>query len=458
MTRVLIVGAGPAGIRAAETMVEAGLRPIVVDEGHRAGGQIYRRPPDGFARTQETLYGSQAGKARVLHELFDGLVAAGRIDYRPRTSVVALSEEAADCLCDGRIRRIGYERLIIATGAMDRIMPVSGGERAGVFTIGAVQIMLKAQAVAPGRRIVLAGTGPLLSLVADQLRRAGAGLAAVLDTAPLTAQIGALPAMLASRPGTTLRGLRIRAALGRLYHPGVRVDEIVHEVAGPVAVRWRDARDRSRTSPCDAVGIGWHLMAETRLAELAGARMAWSDPQGQWLPVIDAMGRAGAGLYVAGDCAHIAGADAAEIGGRLAASACLADLGFKAADPRADLSRLAWLRRFAAAMAQAFPWPPIEGGEIAGDTVLCRCEGVTAAQLRDAADVATGDFNRAKSLSRLGMGRCQGRYCSLAGALVVAARAGQKPGDVGHLRAQPPVRPVPAAAWLGAGEEDRPDS
>ncbi|TGV95426.1 FAD-dependent oxidoreductase, partial [Mesorhizobium sp. M2D.F.Ca.ET.145.01.1.1] len=87
--KVVIVGAGPAGIRAAATLVEAGLHPMVIDEGHRAGGQIYRRPPAGFVRTPEQLYGSEAGKAGALHALFDRLAEEGRLTHRAGSSVIA---------------------------------------------------------------------------------------------------------------------------------------------------------------------------------------------------------------------------------------------------------------------------------------------------------------------------------------------------------------------------------
>ncbi|WP_199260857.1 FAD-dependent oxidoreductase, partial [Paracoccus binzhouensis] len=184
MTRVLIVGAGPAGIRAAERLVRAGLRPIVVDEAARAGGQIYRRPPEGFLRPPRKLYGSEAAKARALHALFDGMAAAGRLDHRPQSLVHALHAGVAHV----GAQAIPYDRLILATGAADRLVPVEGWQRAGVYSLGAAQIALKAQGVALGRRLVLAGSGPLLTLVAAQLLAAGAGLAAVLDTAPLAAQ------------------------------------------------------------------------------------------------------------------------------------------------------------------------------------------------------------------------------------------------------------------------------
>ncbi|MEI2385493.1 FAD/NAD(P)-binding oxidoreductase [Breoghania sp. JC706] len=450
MTRVLIVGAGPAGIRAAETLAAAGLRPQIVDEGERAGGQIYRRPPPGFTRPPRSLYGSEATKAVALHRTFDGLVREGRVDHLPRATVFALADGVAHIVQEGTVRRIAYDRLILATGASDRLAPVPGWQAPGVYSLGAMQIALKSQGVALGRRLVLAGSGPLLTLVAHQLIKAGADVAAVLDTAPLAAQAAGGVSMALARPLVTLRGLVLRARLGRHYHPGATLDRIEADAGGPTALRWRDAAGRARVSSCDAVALGWHLRAETHLADLAGARFEWSPIWHQWLPVADAMGRAGNGLYLAGDGLRLLGADGAEIAGRLAAIACLRDMSLAASDPGKDLRRLARMTSFAKGVASAFPWPADMVRNLSGETVLCRCEGVTVADARSALALAGPEANRVKSLARVGMGRCQGRYCQLAGAEIVAGETGRTLCEVGRLRAQPPVRPIPVSAFLQA--------
>ncbi|HYF86577.1 FAD/NAD(P)-binding oxidoreductase [Azospirillum sp.] len=445
---VVIVGAGPAGIRAAETLAAAGLCPMVIDEGARAGGQIYRRPPDGFTRPPATLYGSQADKAVALHAAFDALVAAGRIVHLPRHSVVALADGTLHAVSDGGSRRIGYDRLILATGATDRLAPLPGWQAPGVYSLGAMQIALKAQGVAMGRRIVLAGSGPLLTLLATQLLKAGAQIAAVLDTAGMRGQIAAFPD-LAVRPSFALQGLAMRARLGRLYHAGIGLEGIEATDTGVTAVRWTDAGGRSRRTACDAVGLGWHLKAETQLADLAGCRFDYDETWAQWLPRADRMGRAGEGVYLAGDGLRLLGADGAEVAGRLAAAACLSDLRLPEPDVAADLKRLDRLERFARGIARAFPWPADQVRALPDDTVLCRCEGITAGAVRETASYGGAEANRVKSLGRAGMGRCQGRYCQLAAADLIAATGGlAHAGEVGRLRAQAPVRPAPIRALL----------
>ncbi|TIP06032.1 MAG: NAD(P)/FAD-dependent oxidoreductase [Mesorhizobium sp.] len=445
--KVVIVGAGPAGIRAAATLIEAGLHPVVIDEGHRAGGQIYRRPPDGFIRPPEQLYGSEATKARALHALFDQLVEAGRLTHCAGSSVIAAHERRLHVLREGEVQVIGYDGLILATGASDRVAPVPGWQSAGVYSLGAAQIALKAQGVALGRHIVLIGSGPLLTLVGAQLLKAGADVAAVLDTSSWHRQMRGLSG-LAARPIVALRGLVLRARLGGRYHAGVTLERIEADASGIIAMRWRDAGGRQRVTQCDMVGMGWHLRAETHLADLTGCAFDYDEQWRQWLPQTDTMGRAGNGVYLAGDGARLIGADGAEIAGRLAAVACLTDLGHAAPSVRADLRKLTRLERFAFGLARAFPWPSEMVRALPDDAIVCRCENITAGAVREGADFGGGEANRVKSVSRAGMGRCQGRYCQLAAVELVAAHAGCGPKDVGRFRGQAPVRPTPIGAFL----------
>ncbi len=446
--RVVVVGAGPAGIRAAEALVVGGLVPVVIDEGERAGGQIYRRPPQGFTRPPEALYGSEAAKAIALHRTFDSLAAAGRLVHHSRSSVIAIADGRLQVIGDAGARWMSYDRLILATGAMDRVMPVPGWENPGVYGLGAMQIALKAQGAVLGRSIVLAGSGPLLTLLAVQLLKAGGQIAAVLDTASMRQQLRGFSG-LAARPLFALRGLMMRRSLGRLYHAGVRLDRIETDERGPAAVLWRDEAGRSQRTPCDAVGLGWHLRAETRLADLAGCDFAYDETWRQWLPQADATGRAGRGVYLAGDGLRILGADGAEVAGRLAATACLQDLGLPFADISSEQRRLARLNRFARGVAEAFPWPAEAAAGLPDDTVVCRCEGVTAGELRKTVEFGGGEVNRVKSLGRVGMGRCQGRYCELAAAEIVADGAGHAcAAAAGRLRGQAPVRPASISTLL----------
>jgi len=453
--RIIVVGAGPAGVRAAEALVDAGLRPTVIDEQCRDGGQIYRHQPEGFRRAKSELYGTEATRAAKLHDSFARLKP--KIDYRPETLAWNIADNRLHLVRGTQSDALAYDALIIAAGATDRIMPVRGWNRAGVYSLGGSQIALKAQACAIGRRVVFLGSGPLLYLVASQYIKAGASVAAVLDTAPRQLRIKALPKLMA-RPGVLLKGIALDHHLRR---SGVEVLTGIHPLAiegsdeqGVEAVSVRLPNGEVRTIACDAVGLGYHLRPETQLADLARCAFRFDAKTRQWQPEVDADGRSSVkGVYLAGDSSRTLGADGAEAAGRLAALAALKDRGHTVST--AEMARLAKTiarsERFRQGISEAFPWPHQAAAELSDDTVICRCECITAGELRAvASEKGATELNRAKAFSRVGMGRCQGRYCGHAAAEVVAAAAGLPLEQVGRLRGQAPVKPLPVAAGVAS--------
>ncbi|MBS7699573.1 FAD-dependent oxidoreductase [Chelatococcus sp. YT9] len=449
---IAIVGAGPAGTRAAEVLVAAGLRPVVIDEAAASGGRIYQRQPAGFSRAPEALYGFEAKKARAVHGAFDAL--SGRIDYRPGTLVWNIGQGQLDLMRDGDYDRLAYDRLILATGAMDRVIPLPGWTLPGITTLGGAQVALKAQGVGIGRRVAFVGTGPLLFLVAYQYAKAGAGVALVLDTATFGDKASATLGLL-NEPKTFAKGLYY---YGWLKSHGVRVVEGatprgINGEDGVAALAWRDAKGGEQETACDAVAVGWGLKPETQLADLAGVPFAYSERQRGWLPQVDATGRTPLeGVYMAGDGVRIGGADAAELAGARAGWSLLEDIGLavnRTAIARIDRD-LAREDRFRRAVEKAGPFPVDLAAGVADETVLCRCERITAGELRATAReevrLAAPEVNRAKAFTRVGMGRCQGRVCGPAGAEVLAAALGCPLPEVGRLRGQSPVKPVPIRA------------
>jgi NADPH-dependent 2,4-dienoyl-CoA reductase/sulfur reductase-like enzyme len=454
--RVVIVGAGPAGIRAAETLVASGVRPVVIDENARWGGQIYRQPPAdaGFRRSKAALYGFEAKKAAAVHDTMAKLLP--QIDYRPDTLVWACEQNRLDTIHAGREASVPFTHLIIASGATDRIVPIPGWTLAGVFTLGGAQVALKAQGCAIGSRIVLAGTGPLLYLVAYQYVKAGAQVVAVLDTSPFARQVAAAPRML-SQPSTFAKGVYY---VGWLKARGVRIERGVtlDGIDGDDAVRgmrWRTHRGEPRTLDCDAVGMGFGLRPETQLADLAGCRFRFDPLNRCWLPERDAAGRASVRhVYLAGDGAGIAGADAAELAGRRAALALIEDIGIvthervppDATKLERELQRIAAFRE---GIEHAFAPPENTAQNWPDDMTVCRCEDVTAGTMR--ACIRSGlatEVNRLKALTRIGMGRCQGRMCGESAIALLSAETGKPLADVGRLRSQAPIKPIPITPML----------
>ncbi len=453
--RAVIVGAGPAGVRAAQALVAAGIRPTVLDEAPRAGGQIYRQPPPGFQRPKAALYGSEHRKADAVHRTMDALLP--HIDYRPGTLAWNCEDNALDIVSDGESQCLPYTHLVLATGATDRVLPFPGWLTPGVYTLGGSQVALKYQGCGIGEQVVFAGTGPLLYLVAYQYARAGARVAAVLDTSATRDHLAGLGGMLRA-PGLLAKGVFYMAwlrARGVPLHAGVRPLKVLgsERVEGIV---WRDAGGRERRIACDAVGFGLALRSETQLASLAGCQFDFDDRDRAWLPRRDHAGRSSVlGVYVAGDGGGIAGADAAELSGERAALALLQDVGATVDVQRvARLDRqLAGVTKVRQALERSFPFPQDWAAVLADDVVICRCEEVTAGSLR-AAVAANGacELNRVKALTRVGMGRCQGRMCGAGAAEVVAHALQVTPAQVGRLRAQPPVKPFPIRAVVHVAE------
>ncbi|MGK7864773.1 FAD-dependent oxidoreductase [Falsiroseomonas sp. E2-1-a4] len=451
--RVAVVGAGPAGVRAVEQLLRAGLRPVWIDEAPDGGGRIYQRPPPGFIRTPKALYGWEGARAAALHATLDALKP--QVDWRPETLVWNVQAGRLDTAKDGAVEEIGFDAALLCTGAMDRVIPLPGWTLPGVTAMGAAQIALKAQGCAIGRRVAFVRSGPLLWLVAYQYMKSGAGVAAVIDTTSWRTKLHAL-AGLRDGAATLAKGAWY---LARLRAAGILVREGATPVAiegtnGVTGLRWQDAAGTEHHLDCDAVALGWGVRPETQLADLAGVAMRFDALSHLWVPRRDAAGRTAVpGLYLAGDGAGIGGADVAELGGARAALALLEDAGMPCDTTLAHQldRRLRGQGRFRAALDRAFPFPARLAATMPDDTILCRCEAVRAGELRQAAraGAATGgapEVNRAKAFTRIGMGRCQGRICGAAAAEVLADALGCRVTEVGRLRGQAPVKPLPMPA------------
>ena len=448
--RVIIVGAGPAGVRCAQTLLAAGIRATVIDEGRRDGGQIYRRQPENFSRPYAKLYGTEAVRAEDLHSTFQRL--RPQLDYRPETLAWNVAERKLHVVRDGHASALLYDALILCPGATDRLMPVKGWQFAGTYSLGASQIALKSQAVSIGRKVVFMGSGPLLYLVASQYVQAGAQVAAVLDTSRLGQRLRALPKLLA-RPDVLKKGAALVASLkkaGVTVENGIEPLEIMgSDAAGVQGVSYRNAKGQVQQITCDAVALGYHLRPETQLADLARCAFRFDEKSRQWLPQIDELGRSSeAGVYLAGDGVRLLGADGAELAGRLAAYAALQDLGHEIEPATLDeLKRQQQkMDRFRLGLVEAFPWPAAQAARLSDDTIVCRCEGITVGELRRVIrEEGACEANRAKAFSRVGMGRCQGRYCGYAAAEIIADAAAVPVEQVGRLRGQAPVKPLSIA-------------
>ena len=271
MIKVAIIGAGPAGVAAAEVLATHGTACTVIDEGREAGGQIYRRARAGLALDVDALLGAEADNYRRFHATFDALArphrlpaADARLGGRRQAAFMPSAPAAPTC----SIATLSFWRPARPTAPCRS----PAGRLPGVFTLGAAQVLLKEHGCLIGRRIVFCGSSPLLYLAAKQCRAMGAEIVAVLDTTPFARKAAAARDLLAA-PRVLARGLSYMLSLRR---PGVPIHHGVTLTAfegadGVDGVRFRDRNGRAHAVECDAVAVGFGLKPETQLAELAGA-------------------------------------------------------------------------------------------------------------------------------------------------------------------------------------------
>jgi NADPH-dependent 2,4-dienoyl-CoA reductase/sulfur reductase-like enzyme len=431
-----VIGGGPAGLAAASLAARAGLSTVLFDENPGVGGQIYRgitaTPVTNHAVLGEDYW---AGAALAAEARASGaLIVTGATVWSLDPSLqVGVS-------IDGRARLIQARRVIVATGSLERPFPISGWTLPGVMTAGAAQTALKAQGLVPEGRTIMAGAGPLLWLLAAQLVRAGARIEAILDTAPRINWLRAamhLPEFVLSLYWS--KGLALLREV-KSKVPVIRASEIEARGDG----RLREVIVDDRRQPADLLLLHQGVVPNVNLALAAGVEHRWNGRQLCFEPVLDQdFASSIAGIAVAGDGAGIAGGAAAAERGRIAAIAAVRALKAGAPVPDPQSFRQALQREeMGRAFLDALYRPPDKLRQPVGDTLACRCEEVTAAEVRRMARIGCEGPNQMKAFLRCGMGPCQGRLCGLTITELIAAERGTAPADVGYYRLRPPVKPV----------------
>lgn len=445
---LMVIGAGPAGLAAAASAAALGVEVMLIDEQARPGGQIFRRRAAGaapklprYAARLRAVYDepSIAGIAHLSGHCLWGVAADGTVfvsgthgtqAYRPRT-------------------------LIVATGAHEWVLPTRGWTLPGVTSAGGAQALLKTAGVVVGRRVALAGSGPLLLQVAAQLLGAGAEVVAVFDVATRAEHLRAAARVLA-HPPTALHGLRLLATLGRRHvpiHRGWIISEIHGDdsVTGVTAVPF-EARglqtDKALRLDVDAVCLSFGLVPAVELAALRGCALRFDPSLGVWCVKRDeALETSIEGVFAVGDGAAIGGARSAVLEGTLAGVSAARRIGRISADRAKHLhrpvlralSRLAPIRHYNEVVCAHRP-QLLE--MLNDDTIVCRCEIVRAGTIRKAIAEGAQSLHELRTRCRIGMGNCQGRMCVVTASRILSQQRNIDLERIEFPRQRPPIRPL----------------
>lgn len=442
---VLVVGAGPAGLAAATEAASLGLATVLVDENPAPGGQIYR------AVDASPLPGGTLGPDYAHGRDLTAAFARSGATYLAGAVVWSLSPDCEIGLSAGGMSRIiEAGHVIVATGALERPFPIGGWTLPGVMTCGAAQILLKTTGLAPmGETAVLAGTGPLLYLLAWQYLRAGVRIRALLDTTPRRNWRQAarhLPTFL--RSPYTRKGLALLWAVRRKVRVVRGVTALRAEGDGHLQqVIYRRRIGAERRITADHLFLHQGVAPNINLPAAAGCKLVWDDLQICFRPETDSWGASSLpGITIAGDGAGISGALAAEHRGRIGALHAAFALGRLSAPERERRAAPRWQALAAAELGRAFLdrlYRPAKSFRVpAEDAVVCRCEEVGAQDVRDALALGCTGPNQLKSFTRCGMGPCQGRFCGLTVTEMIADARGLSPAEIGYYRLRPPVKPI----------------
>lgn len=456
---VAVIGSGPAGMAAALEAASAGCSVTVLDSYATPGGQFHRT----YAPRLHT--GDPAGPAAVA--AFRRLVSAGRIQLRAATAVWTADTTSADA--GFRLRLTGLtgrsedpammraRTVVLATGAVDRVLPFPGWDLPGVFTAGGAQALLKGQGILPGRRVIVAGSGPFLLPVGAALADAGAQILQVVEATGIRAWPRQVRAAWTHREKLleaagylqALRRKRVpirtRRAIVRAQGEG-RVEQVTIARLQP---DWTPKPGTERTFMVDAVCVSFGFIPQIALAVLLGcdvaADPAWGDP----VVVCDPRQETTRpGVFAAGEITGVAGAPGAAAEGALAGLAAAMTVGGLEAPSYAARAYPHWRRRaherrFAQVLAGLFAVQPGWMSWLEDDTVICRCEEVPYGRIRWAVqELGADDLRSVKLTTRCGMGYCQARMCSASVAGIVSGLTGRQPADQVGLSTRPILTPV----------------
>ena len=456
---LVVLGAGPAGVAAANVASKEGAEVVIIDENSSAGGQIYRAPPNEF-QPQNSFKSDEFREGEKQRNILENSDLTALFKHRvwSVSSDLVVSTVGPNGLSSWHARS-----LIIANGALERIIPFPGWTIPGVIGLAASTILLKSQYVLPGQSTVVAGCGPLLIAVANGIIKSGGKVSAIIDLNSKSDWIKAFPKLL-SRPDQLFKGMswfaNIMKAGIKLYGGHAvtntkQVDNVLRISIAPInsAGSILDSKNQKIVEG-DCLAIGHGLFPSTEITRLLKAKHIYDPLKGGWVPLIDDDFRSSIpGVYIAGDATGISGAFSAVQKGRIAGMAAVRDLNVMSSQKykakiKSELIILKKNENFGKAAVRLMKFRPELIQTITSETIVCRCEDVFRSEIDEAIESGARDLNQLKAWTRCGMGPCQGRTCSEAIEAILASKVGSRE-LAGQWTGRTPLRPVPIEQIIG---------
>jgi NADPH-dependent 2,4-dienoyl-CoA reductase/sulfur reductase-like enzyme len=384
-TDVLIAGAGPAGLEAAYRVSHSGRSVTVVDDNPDPGGQIWRGEKTKPSSAEASVWFQKIRNAKI--EFLNG----ARVFDQP-------AEGSVLCELNNTVVELNYQKLILATGARERFLPFPGWTIPNVMGAGGLQALVKTGLPIRGKKIVVAGSGPLLLAVADYLQRSGAELLLIAEQAS-RASLARFGFGLLGQTGKMSQAFKLRRELGGVKYVTGCWPIAAHGSDKLASVTLKQGT-RTWSVDCDYLACGFHLVPNLELAQLLGC-----DITDGVVRVDEFQQTSVNGVYAAGEATGVGGLELSLIEGEIA--------GLAAVDERSKARGLFThrdkQRRFAVTLNRTFALRDELKNMVAAETIVCRCEDVTFGRVK-----MSDSWRAAKLHTRCGMGPCQGRICGAA--------------------------------------------
>jgi NADPH-dependent 2,4-dienoyl-CoA reductase/sulfur reductase-like enzyme/bacterioferritin-associated ferredoxin len=465
-----VIGAGPAGIQAAISACEAGARTVLIDPFPQAGGQFYKSLPAAYKAVRKTaiekegdLLIERLGKLPIT-QLYNAVTWGIFKEENQEGFQVTLYGKDSP-------RQVHARMLVLANGAFDTPLAFPGWTLPGVITSGAALILLKNQRVAPFQRALVTGTGPLLLSAAAHLIEAGVEVVNVCEANRIKPKaISHVPTLIrewqrlreAAKYFSVLYRARTAYKMGWTIVEARGKQQVEEAVIAKIDDKEVPVPGTEQTLSVDTVVCGYGLTPNTSLARMIGCRLEYHPEKGGWVPWRDkTLQTSVAGIYMAGDCSGIVGAENALLEGHIAGCAAVCESGYISKQKMDGVLEqikvsLNQQRRFGQVLGELFPPKSGLNSLAHDDTILCRCEDINMGEVRAAVAAGARTIGEVKMITRSGMGNCQGKMCERSVAEAIVRELGVErtsPESVGMYSIRPPLHPLPIEFFANADME-----